>query len=158
MDCSYNAKSLIFYFLNIILKKGRFEMKKEEWMNICERVDTIAISGWKFETHNKEIIKDYFECDAQCLDWLDSVGDKEVLFTLFIYPENEAAEWALGIWSMSGGDVGPGYDNRIYEQDDYDGVVQWLRKQANGGERGGGDELCKMTESGYLEEMKENGI
>lgn len=133
-------------------------MKKEEWMNICERVDTIAISGWKFETHNKEIIKDYFECDAQCLDWLDSVGDKEVLFTLFIYPENEAAEWALGIWSMSGGDVGPGYDNRIYEQDDYDGVVQWLRKQANGGERGGGDELCKMTESGYLEEMKENGI
>jgi len=112
------------------------EKMDKEWMRICERVlDTVAMSGaWKFETDDKEIIRDYFECNAQCLDWLDSVGDEEVLFTLYIYPEKEAAEWALGIWSMSGGDVGPGYDNRVFEDDDYDAVVRWLKKQANSGE------------------------
>jgi len=108
--------------------------ENEEWMRICDRVDTAAISGWKFETSNKEVIRDYFECDAHWLDWLDSIGDEEVLFTLYIYPEKEAAEWALGIWSMSGGDVGPGYDNRVFEEDDYDAVVRWLKKQANRGE------------------------
>ena len=110
--------------------------ENEEWMRICERVpDTVAMSGArKFETHHKEIIMDYFGCDAQWLEWLESIGDEGVLFTLYIYPEKEAAEWALGIWSMSGGDVGPGYDNRVFEEDDYDAVVQWLRKHANRGE------------------------
>jgi len=129
-----------------------FKMEKEEWMRICERVpDSGALSGaWKFETHNKEIIRDYFECDFERLDWLDSIGDEEVLFSLFIYPEKGAVEWALGIWNMSGGDVGPGYDNRVFEEDDYAGVTQWLKKHVNSRERGSGN--------GYLEEMIENGI
>ena len=109
------------------------EKEKEEWMRICERVpDTVAMSGaWKFETSEKETIRDYFECDFEVLDWLDSVRDEEVLFTLYVYPETRGAEWALGVWSMSGGDVGPGYDNRTYVDDEYEGVIRWLKEKTS---------------------------
>jgi len=112
-------------------------MEEERWMQVCEKVDTSAISGWRFETHDKATIRDYFECDCDKLDWLDSLGEEEeVLLTVYVYPERRGAEFAVGVWAMSGEDVGLGYDNRVYEDDDYDGVVSWLEKQAESSEEG----------------------
>jgi len=53
-------------------------------------------------------------------------------YTLYINEEREAAEYVIGAW---GADVNYGYDNRVFENDDYKAVIEWLNKIAQAGEK-----------------------
>ena len=94
----------------------------EAWKEICEEIET---GVWEYETSDEEEIRDYFELDGDVLEWMDKYTDKEFFLTIHVSPEKGIAERAIGIWND---EVGCGYDNRIYEDDDYDGVIEWLNK------------------------------
>ena len=102
----------------------------EAWKEICDKIDNGNLEGtWKFESSNMQVLKSYFECDADILEYLEQAekNNVEVFFTLHINEEREAAEYAIGAW---GADVDYGYDNRVFENDDYEGVIEWLNKIA----------------------------
>jgi len=102
----------------------------EAWKEICDKIDSGNLEGtWKFESSNMQVLKSYFECDADILEYLEQAekNDVEVFFTLYINEEREAAEYAIGAW---GADVDYGYDNRVYFESDYEQVIEWLEKQA----------------------------
>jgi len=97
----------------------------EAWKEIC---DEIGEGIWQFETNEKELIKDYLVGDFDIHDWLDNEAkDAEVILTIHADEENKAAEYALGTW---GDDLDYGIENRVYQEDDYEGVIQWLNKIA----------------------------
>ena len=96
----------------------------EAWKKICEEIKT---GVWEYETSDEQEIREYFELDGDVLEWMDKYNDKEFFLTIHVFPEKETAERAIGIWND---EVGYGYDNRIYEDDDYEGVIEWLNKIA----------------------------
>lgn len=103
-------------------------------MKICDRDDMLGRvlgmgEAWIYETFSKEAIRDFFESDAEVLEWLDTVVGEEVLFTVYIYPEKKVAQYALGIWGLWHGDVRPDFDYRKRKEADYDATVRWLKKE-----------------------------
>ena len=96
----------------------------EEWKKICDKIET---GVWEYETSDEQEIRDYFELDGDVLEWMEKYADKEFFLTIHVSPEKETAERAIGIWND---EVGYGYDNRIYEDDDYEAVIEWLNKIA----------------------------
>gem|GEM_PF-1286767 len=97
----------------------------EAWKEIC---DKIGEGIWQFETDEKELIKDYLVGDFDIHDWLDNEAkDAEVILTIHVDEEHKAAEYALGTW---GDDLDYGIENREYQEDDYEGVIEWLNKIA----------------------------
>ena len=102
----------------------------EEWKNICDKIEGRE-GVWEFETDEKELIKDYLIGTSMFMTSFDNEAkDAEVILTIHVDEEHKAAEYALGTWSD---DVGYEYDNRIYEDDDYGGVIEWLNKIAEKG-------------------------
>ena len=101
----------------------------EVWKKICNKIDSGNLEGvWEFETNEKELIKDYLVGDFDIHDWLDNEAkDAEVILTIHVDEENKAAEYALGTW---GDDLDYGIENRVYQEDDYEGVIEWLNKIA----------------------------
>ena len=99
----------------------------EAWKEICEEIE--GRKGiWQFETNEKKLIKDYFVGDFDIHDWLDDEAkDAEVILTIHVDEEHKAAEYALGTW---GDDLDYGIENREYQEDDYEGVIEWLNKIA----------------------------
>ena len=110
--------------LNRLKEEIRKYKKSKEWKEICEEIET---GVWEYETSDEEEIRDYFELDGDVLEWMDKYTDKEFFLTIHVSPEKGIAERAIGIWND---DVGYGYDNRIYENDDYGAVIEWLNKIA----------------------------
>ena len=97
----------------------------EAWKEIC---DKIGEGIWQFETDEKELIKDYLVGDFDIHDWLDNEAkDAEVILTIHVDEEHKAAEYALGTW---GDDLDYGIENREYQEDDYEGEIEWLNKIA----------------------------
>ena len=128
-----------------------------EWKKICDRIESGNLEGiWKFETSDMQVIKSYFECDAEILEYLEKAekNDIEIVFTLFINEEREAAEYAIGVW---GADVKFGIDNRTYQEDDYEGVIKWLNKQA-GDSIKEVEEAIKKRDAETLKEMIKDGV
>ena len=100
----------------------------EAWKKVCDRIESGELKEvWEYETSDEQEIRDYFELDGDTLEWMDKHNDEEFLLTIHVLPEKKTAERAIGIW---GDDVGYGYDNRIYEDDDYESVIEWLSKIA----------------------------
>jgi len=99
----------------------------EAWKEICEEIE--GRKGiWEFETNEKKLIKDYLVGDFDVHEWLDNEAkDAEVILTIHVDEENKAAEYALGTW---GDDLDYGIENRVYQEDDYEGVIEWLNKIA----------------------------
>jgi len=110
-------------------KKGEPEPGKqgeERWKEICEHwVHCIDGEVYEYNTSDRTKIEEYFSQDAEILEWWHERPDESLYLTLMIYPQKKVAQNAVGIWGV---DVGNGMDNREFEEDDYEGVINFLNE------------------------------
>ena len=110
-------------------KEGEPEPGKqgeERWKEVCEHwVHCIDGEVYEYSTHDRTQIEKYFSQDAEVLGWINEHPEEQFYLTLMIYPKKRAAQNAVGIWGV---DVGNGMDNRGFEEDDFEGVLNFLNE------------------------------
>ncbi len=105
----------------------------EEIEKICSGICERYRDEWTGEvmyiwnTSDYGDIEDYFSADADMLEWVREMERERVplLLTVILHPSSKWAEYAIGIWNR---DVGYKYDNRNFEMDDYEGVLDFFRE------------------------------
>ena len=100
--------------------------EEEGWKEVCEHwVHCIGGEVYKYNTYDRTQIEKYFSQDAEVLEWIDEHPEEPLYLSLMIYPQKNAAQNAVGIWGL---DVDNNIDNRGYEEDDYEGVINFLNE------------------------------
>ena len=86
-----------------------------------------------WETTDYAEIRRYFECDPDNLDWIEKKEreGKTLKLTVQVHHDEKWAEYALGEYDpfrASAGGCSDGIDNRTWEDDDYEGVCDFLKE------------------------------